>query len=121
MATYWSDNAYNIPNFHCESKACKTNKPTCTSMRAPGVVHSVMAIETAMDHVASTLNMDPNDVRALNFVQVGDVTPYLQTLKYVSLNKCWTKVMEQYKTLKTECDTFNIGNRWVKRAVAMNP
>lgn len=121
MATNWSDNAYYIPNFHCESKACRTNTPTCTSMRAPGVLHSINAIETAMDHVAATLKMDPNVVRFNNFYQVGNITPYNQTLKYVSLQTCWNQVLAKYTSLQKECDTFNDNNRWVKRSVAMTP
>tara|TARA_B110000090_G_scaffold170981_1_gene190852 strand:- start:122 stop:2521 length:2400 start_codon:yes stop_codon:yes gene_type:complete len=121
MGTFWSDNAYHVPNFHCESKACRTNTPTSTSMRAPGVLHATCAIETAMDHVAAYLNMDPNTVRFKNFVKVGDVTPYGQTLKYVSLNKCWSQTLANYTTLHNDCNAFNANNRWVKRAVAMTP
>ena len=121
MATRWSDNAYYFSNFHCESKACRTNTPTYTSMRAPGVLHSVAAIEFALENVSRILSLDPSDVRALNFVEAGDVVPTGQTLKYVSLPKCWSMTLPIYKTLLGECNTFNQQNKWVKRAVSMVP
>ena len=121
MGTYWSDNAYHVPNFHVESKACRTNTPTNTSMRAPGVLHATLAIETAMDHVASSLSLNPTTIRSMNFVKVGDVTPYGQTLKYVSLDKCWSQTSLVCTELSKECKTFNAANRWVKRSVAMTP
>ena len=60
-------------------------------------------------------------LRNFNFVKVGDVTPYGQTLKYVSLDKCWSQTSLVCTELSKECKTFNAANRWVKRSVAMTP
>jgi xanthine dehydrogenase/oxidase len=123
MGTQWSDNAYNVPNFHCESKAVRTNTPSTTSMRAPGVLHAVVAIETAFEHVAAALDIDVDDLRADHFYRVGDKTPYGQTIEYDSLPQCWSQVQAQsdYAAAQAVCAAFNKANRWVKRAAALAP
>ncbi len=132
MATRWTDNAYFVPNFQVVSKACKTNTPSTTSMRAPGVLHAVMAIEHAIEAgVCPAVGMDRDAVRAKNFYRVGDAVPTGQKIKYVSLPKCWAQVQsgtgdtpgdgKNYAQLKAEVAAFNAQNRWVKRAVSLLP
>ena len=122
MGTQWSDNAYNIPNFHCESKAVRTNTPCTTSMRAPGVLHAVVAIETAFEHAAAALNINVDNLRENHFYQAGDVTPYGQTIHYNSLPQCWSQVQTQAGyAAAVDLALFNKENRWVKRAAALSP
>ena len=79
MATRWTDNAYFVPNFQVVSKGCKTNTPSTTSMRAPGVLHAVMAIEHAIEAgVCPAVGMD-RAVRAKNFYRVGDAAHGAET------------------------------------------
>ncbi len=70
MCLNWSDNTYYIPNFLAEGVSCKTNMPTNTPMRAPGVLHSVWMIESVVEAVAAKLALDPKAVREANFYQV---------------------------------------------------
>ena len=123
MAQLWADNCYYIANYQSLATVCKTNKPTTTSMRAPGVVQSVLVMETVIEHVASELNMDPMAVREANFYHIGNTTPYGQPIKYMSLPKVWANLQTQanYKDTLASVQAFNKANRWRKRGISITP
>lgn len=56
MGNAWADNAYYIPNYVADSIVCKTNTPSRTSMRAPGVVQTCLFMEMVLERVASQLS-----------------------------------------------------------------
>ena len=127
----WADNCYKIPAYAVEAVCCKTNLPTNTAMRAPGVVQSVMAIEAALTNIAEVLGAEPEDVRAANFYAEGDATPYGQKLTQITLvdntttktKGIWSMLAEnaQLATRKADVKAFNGANRWRKRGIAMTP
>lgn len=102
---------------------CKTDLPTTTSMRAPGVVQSVFIIETIVDHVANSLGLSPDVVRQRNFYKAGQTTPYGQTIKYITLPTVWSKLMTEtnYDATMAACTKYNGANRWRKRGVCITP
>jgi xanthine dehydrogenase/oxidase len=123
MAMLWGDNTYFLENYDAEAKLCKTNLVTNTSMRAPGVVQSVFALECIIERVANTLSLPVSAVQEANFYKVGETTPYLQPLHYCSLPRIWSglKELSQLSVKQADVQAFNAANRWRKRGLAMTP
>ena len=57
---------YSVPNLRVTSGLAKRNIGTPTSMRGPGAVPGLFALESAMDELAIKLGMDPVQLRLLN-------------------------------------------------------
>jgi xanthine dehydrogenase YagR molybdenum-binding subunit len=58
--------SYSTPNLRATSGLVRRNVGTPTSMRGPGAVPGLFALESAMDELAIKLNMDPIKLRLLN-------------------------------------------------------
>jgi xanthine dehydrogenase YagR molybdenum-binding subunit len=58
--------SYSTPNLRATSALVRRNVGTPTSMRGPGAVPGLFALESAMDELAIKLNMDPVKLRLLN-------------------------------------------------------
>jgi len=91
--------AYQIPNFKVEGFDVVTNKPKSVPYRAPGGTAATYAIETTMDEVARTLDMDPLQLRKKNISRAGDPAPAGGTFDAIGFEKilatveghpCWT-------------------------------
>jgi xanthine dehydrogenase/oxidase len=123
MCQMWADNVYNVANWRTTGQCARTNLPPNTSMRAPGAVQSIYMVEQTMERIAYELGMNPDDVRAKNFYKVGDVTPYMQPLKYVTLPQVWSQVQTQagYPARVAAVAAFNKANRWRKRGIRLLP
>ena len=57
---------YSVPNLRVTSGTAKRNIGTPTSMRGPGAVPGLFALESAMDELAVALDMDPVQLRLIN-------------------------------------------------------
>lgn len=66
---------YHIPNVRLESLAVRTNNPIGGAMRGFGGPQVALAYEGQMDELAKALDMDPVEVRRINAMQSGQVTP----------------------------------------------
>jgi xanthine dehydrogenase YagR molybdenum-binding subunit len=60
---------YNIPDVKVTSGVARRNQAVPTSMRGPGAVPGLFALESAMDELAIALKMDPVELRILNDTQ----------------------------------------------------
>ncbi len=58
--------SYSTPNLRATSGLVRRNVGTPTSMRGPGAVPGLFALESAMDELAIKLNMDPVKLRLVN-------------------------------------------------------
>ena len=58
--------SYSTPNLRATSALVRRNVGTPTSMRGPGAVPGLFALESAMDELAIKLTMDPVKLRLLN-------------------------------------------------------
>jgi xanthine dehydrogenase YagR molybdenum-binding subunit len=58
--------SYSTPNLRATSALVRRHVGTPTSMRGPGAVPGLFALESAMDELAVKLNMDPVKLRLLN-------------------------------------------------------
>ncbi|HEV7803659.1 MAG TPA: xanthine dehydrogenase family protein molybdopterin-binding subunit, partial [Burkholderiales bacterium] len=63
----WSAALYNCPNIKRTYRIAQTDWYTPTDMRAPGGATGVWAIEAAMDELAYAANIDPLDLRLINY------------------------------------------------------
>jgi xanthine dehydrogenase YagR molybdenum-binding subunit len=61
---------YACPNADTPNLIVKTDLSTPESMRAPGAVSGMFALECAMDELAYALKMDPLELRLVNFTDV---------------------------------------------------
>lgn len=123
MAILWADNAYFVPTFRSEAHILKTNNPTNTACRSPGNVHSIFVREAVMEDIACALGISPDHVRAANFYQDGDLTPYGQKITNFRLPSLWSSIMDQcdYTARSAAVDAFNAANRWRKKGIMCSP
>merc|ERR1719262_778308 len=57
------DLAYDIPNYRGNLNMVKTNNPTASAVRAPGLAQAAAITETMVDAVARALNVSQETVR----------------------------------------------------------
>ncbi|XP_063928230.1 uncharacterized protein LOC135141244 [Zophobas morio] len=88
-----------------------TDTPTNTFARAPGTLEGLAAIESIIEHIAISLNVDPIELRLRN---LRTDTPLA---KYVNELRTWANV----DTRKQEITDFNKENRWKKKGIAAVP
>lgn len=82
---------YNIENLSCDSYCVYTNHNYVTSFRGFGHGVSTFGIEMAMNKLARELDMDPLELRKINAIKDGDLSPTrnLMTLSNTGdLEKC---------------------------------
>ena len=123
MALTICDNAYYCPNWLVTPYLVKTNLPTNTSCRGPGVCPAVFFMESVMEAVSRNLGVAPELVRRVNLYKQGQVTPYGQPLPYCSLDTLWTQAMSSmdFANRKAAVVAFNSQNRWRKRGISIAP
>jgi ferredoxin len=68
--TEFTRSLYACPNADTPNRIVKTDLTTPESMRAPGAVSGMFALECAMDELAYALEMDPLELRLVNFTDV---------------------------------------------------
>jgi xanthine dehydrogenase YagR molybdenum-binding subunit len=79
---------YSCPNVSTTSRLVSLNLGTPTYMRAPGVATGTYALEVAMDELAYSLNMDPLQLRLVNYAEADPQTQLPFTGKH--LRDCYT-------------------------------
>ncbi|MCB2178294.1 molybdopterin-dependent oxidoreductase [bacterium] len=88
-ATTHSSGPYEIDNVRADCYAMYTNNPPSGAFRGFGVTQSAFAVESMMDTLAETLNMDRIELRRKNALRVGSVTNTGQVLtSSVGLVEC---------------------------------
>ncbi len=92
-ATTHSAGPYDIPHVRADCYAMYTNNPPAGAFRGFGVTQSAFAVESMMDKLAETLNIDPVELRRMNALHVGSITNTGQVLnESVGLTECIDKV-----------------------------
>ncbi len=91
---------YNKANdVHFFGKAVYTNLPVAGAYRGYGATQGYFPLETAMDELATTLGMDPIEIRQKNHIRQGESSPIFeklgegkegvaQTIKSCELERC---------------------------------
>lgn len=63
---------YSSPNMNVSHSLVRLNRVTPTPMRAPGEAPGTFALECAMDELAHELNMDPVQLRLVNYAETDE-------------------------------------------------
>ncbi|MCJ7824347.1 MAG: molybdopterin-dependent oxidoreductase, partial [Anaerolineales bacterium] len=106
-ATTHSTGPYNIPHVRADCFAMYTNNPPAGAFRGFGVTQSCFAIESLMDELANTLEIDPVELRRKNVLQVGHATNTGQMLtESVGLLECIDRVEAKLRRFSPEGNPF---------------
>ncbi|XP_073140258.1 abscisic-aldehyde oxidase-like [Henckelia pumila] len=118
---------YNWGALSFNFKVCKTNHSSKSAMRAPGEVQGSYIAEAILEHVASSLSMEPDLVRNKNLHTyeslklfygdaAGDLVEY-------TLPSIWDKVATSSRFLARieNIERFNHSNVWRKRGISRVP
>lgn len=119
------DNAYYIPNALFRGWPCKTNTVSNTAFRGFGGPQGMLAIETAIEHIAHHLGKPVEEIRAANWYDTDDrnIAPYGQTVK----DNIMPELVEQlcrnadYEGRKQAVAAFNAANSTLKKGIALMP
>ncbi len=80
---------YKINHVTINAFAVATNNTFTSAFRGFGAAQACVAYEQHMDEIARALNLDPREIRRLNYVQAGDTTPNGQAFRgAVWLEEC---------------------------------
>jgi len=72
---------YRVESVDIEATVVRTNNPPCGAMRGFGSVQACFAHESQMDRLATTLGIDPVELRLRNALRTGDRLPTGQVLR----------------------------------------
>ncbi|XP_028801323.1 indole-3-acetaldehyde oxidase [Neltuma alba] len=108
-------------------KICKTNLPSRSAMRAPGDVQGSYVAEAIIENVASTLSIDVDAVRSMNFHTYKSLYTFYkhsagEPIDY-TLVSIWNKlvVSARYNQRSEAVEEFNRNNIWKKRGISRVP
>ncbi|WP_438986488.1 xanthine dehydrogenase molybdopterin binding subunit [Marivivens donghaensis] len=145
-----SDNAYLLPHATITSYRLKTNMQSATAFRGFGGPQGVLGIERVMDHIAHDLDMDPVEVRRLNYyapakgaepkaIGTGkpfgaefspethrpepNTTPYGMEVKDFLLHAMTDRLLEtsDYNNRRAQIAAWNANSPILKRGIAFSP
>ncbi|XP_063067791.1 aldehyde oxidase 6 isoform X2 [Engraulis encrasicolus] len=117
------DNAYNIPNFHGTSFACKTNLPSNTAFRGFGVPQCQLVTEHIISDVALKLGRTAEEIREMNMYRGPSMTHYKMPFDPENMLLCWEECKRRacLESRRMDIAQFNQHNRWKKRGIALVP
>ncbi|MEM2291717.1 MAG: molybdopterin cofactor-binding domain-containing protein [Nitrososphaerota archaeon] len=110
QTTAFSTGPYRIPNVDVETMGVFTNTPPSSAMRGFGVPQPTFALESLLDEAARKLGMSPIDIRRINALRPGDLSPIGQLMEEdTNLNDVLEAIEEEYKSALKEKKEHNIG------------
>ena len=122
---FHSDNCYYLDNVTIVSHRCKTHTVSNTAFRGFGGPQGMFAIEYVVDEIARYLDVDPLEVRKINFYGIGerDITPYYQKVEDNVIHDIVNdlEVSAEYAKRRQEIRTFNADSPVLKRGLALTP
>ena len=124
-AMFHLDNAYYLENVEIISHRCKTHTVSNTAFRGFGGPQGMMVIESILDDIARTLELDPLDVRRRNLYGAPprDVTQYGQTVEGNRLPAIFDQLerSSDYRRRRGEVARWNATQPIIKRGLALTP
>ena len=93
VAQLHADNCYLVPTFNVCGKVYKTNEASNISMRAFGVVQTILAQEDAIEHVAHASGRAAEAIREELLYETGDLTHYGEKLEDCTIRENWALLM----------------------------
>lgn len=91
---------YRVNNVIVDAFAVATNNTFTSAFRGFGAAQACVAYEQHMDEIARALEMDPRELRRINYAQAGDTTPNGQAFRGAvwleeCANRAWDALGEQ--------------------------
>jgi xanthine dehydrogenase large subunit len=123
-AMFHADNCYYLPAVEIVSRRLKTHTVSNTAFRGFGGPQGMMAIERAMDAIASHLGLDPLAVRRANLYGPGrDVTPYHMTVEDNVAPEIIAELAQSagYAARLETVAEFNERHRILRKGLALTP
>lgn len=111
LVTNFFINCYDPKPFDIISNAVKTNAPSHSYLRAPGILEGMGMIENIMEHIAYETGKDSIEVRMQNVPEDNPIRKMLPDFI----------VSTDYYKRKAVVDEFNLKNRWTKKGIAIMP
>ncbi|KAL1517488.1 hypothetical protein ABEB36_001248 [Hypothenemus hampei] len=105
------ENCYKTDTWSYDTYFAKTDTHPNTFCRAPGTLEGVSCIESLMDDIAYSLNLNPLDVRLGNL----DKDKHPKLVEFIQEMKTREKFDERW----LEVEQFNKANRWKKRGLSI--
>ena len=123
VAQLHADNCYLIPTFGVNGTVYKTNEASNISMRAFGVVQTILAQEDAIEQVGYATGRAPEEIRRELLYANGDRTHYGEELHGCTIQANWQQLYDDsdFADRAAAVEAFNAGSRWKKRGIAMIP
>jgi xanthine dehydrogenase YagR molybdenum-binding subunit len=90
----WSSLLYRCPNTELRQRTVKLDQNTPCDMRAPGGAEGMYAIECAMDELAYALNLDPLELRLINYSEEDQIENRPYSSK--ALRECYRRGAEKF-------------------------
>jgi len=87
---------YEIENLHAEAFVVYTNKTMTGAMRGFGAPQVCFAYESHMDDIAKALGIDPLEIRLLNTLKEGSLSPTSQVLHSVVVADTLKQAAERF-------------------------
>eukprot|EP00929_Paragymnodinium_shiwhaense_P013731 TRINITY_DN121581_c0_g1_i1.p1 TRINITY_DN121581_c0_g1~~TRINITY_DN121581_c0_g1_i1.p1 ORF type:complete len:1336 (+),score=353.32 TRINITY_DN121581_c0_g1_i1:112-4119(+) len=119
------DLAYDISNYRGVLNMVKTNNPTASAVRAPGLAQAAAITETMVDSVARACNVSQEEVRLLSLKPKDTAKDQTGQKMNKDWNghELWAKAKSDFKFEERQkaCDEFNKQNKFTKRAIALMP
>lgn len=116
-AVRFAKNCYDSKAWSIDGTDVVTNLPSNKSCRAPATTQGVAIIENVMDHLATTLGMDPLEFRMLNMIETSQGEPNPLPDSIIPL----LMTSSDYETRKRQVEEFNANNFWKKRGICLQP
>lgn len=119
------NNAYYIPNVLFRGWPCKTNTVSNTAFRGFGGPQGMIAIETAIEHIARELGKTVEEIRAVNWMGTTErnVMPYGQTVTENIMPEIAERLAREIDLdgRKKAIDEFNASHTTLKKGIALMP
>lgn len=110
---------YNVPNTHVTGFAVYTNNPTGGAFRGFGVPQVTFAVESQIDIIGRTLNIEPIEIRKKNVIKQWDTSAIGHTFIYsTGLYECLEK-LENSQIYKNRADVLKTDNPYKKRGLGL--
>lgn len=121
-AMFHLDGGYYLPNVSIEGVCYRTNHHPHTAFRGFGAPQGTMTIESIMEDIARTLNMDPFAVRRINIYEDSRTrTPYGQPVENNLLPQIYEQLYKtsDYVARRRRVEEFNRASRCKLRGLSV--
>ena len=119
------DNAYYLENVAIDAYSVKTNTQSNTAFRGFGGPQGAFAIEYIIDNIARELQLDPHEIRKLNFYGKGErnFTPYGEEVVDNVIHELVAELEQssEFTQRRAEVDAYNRESPILRKGLSLTP